>query len=594
MKRSELTAFDSHLEFCIRKVHKSAVRYPWELGFLGGPNTAKDVPKPVGAVPMLPPSTTGSSGPRGEDVGDSLAVRTCRKLLCRQPLIEWEQKRVAQRDAILKKWLAIVLRDPMYFDVSRSILASLSRGFHTSTLKETLSSIFAQKSSATLQSRVGPMLRYVYFCNRVGRTPFPIDEPVVFEYMLDEATTAAPTYLRSFLGSLAFCFHVLGLAGADLALKSARVRGLAAENFLKKRKTMRKMPLRRAELLRLEEIVLGETDHSIFDRHAAGCFLFMAYARARFSDMMNVTSLKLDVVKLGGGPGFAQGFIETEVGRSKTSFSLERKVQHLPMTATVAGVHEKPWGISWNSIVVEAGVTVGAGKPLLPARTQTGWHSLPLSAESGTIWLRSLLQGAEGFDAGRSAQMGTHSLKATCLSWMAKWGVSDDTRRLMGYHVGEKRSTMLVYGRDNTSAGLRVLQTIIDAVKLRTFLPDATRSGMFTPSHGAGNPCGSALEDQCLSSSSEDSADEDQPQHEEVERAEAEVVGSWNAGIRVDKIPPRARFFRHEISRMIHLTKGRSGEKLMCGRSLGDSYLSLAHRPPFLNPVCKQCFSRFM
>ena len=49
------------------------------------------------------------------------------------------------------------------------------------------------------------------------------------------------------------------------------------------------------ELATLEEIVLGRKGRSLPDRHAAGCFLFMVFARARFSDMMNVGKLEFDL-----------------------------------------------------------------------------------------------------------------------------------------------------------------------------------------------------------------------------------------------------------------------------------------------------------
>ena len=410
----------------------------------------------------------------------------------------------------------------MSFEASRSVLASMQRGFKSGTLSETLSAIFSQKSTATLQSRVSPMVRFVQYCGRNSRQAFPVDEAVVYEYLVDESQRCAPTYMKSFLSSLAFCHFVLGLAGAEGSFKSQRVRGLATQSFLEKRKTTQRLPLLHGEVLRLEKIVTGEIGASIQDRHAAGCFLFMVYARARFSDMMNVESIKLDVVEVDGQ---VRGFIETEVGRSKTSFSLERKVKFLPMTATVQGLLDKPWGVSWSAVIPEAGIEVASDKPLLPGRTTRGWHTLPLSAEGGTAWLRSLLGTGP-----RTPGIGTHSCKSTCLSWLAKWGVDDDTRRILGYHVLDKRSTMLIYGRDNTSHGLRVLQEVVDAIRRRKFNPDLTRSGMFLecPDNSVDANRKDSGEKQ-ISSSSEDSGDEEFREHERVEEAEAEVVGPLNA-----------------------------------------------------------------
>ena len=193
--------------------------------------------------------------------------------------------------------------------------------------------------------------------------------------------------------------------------------------------------------------------------------------------MMNVSKISFEIVEKDGD---ICGYIESEVARSKTSFSVERKVRLLPMTAAIQGVGLEPWGSAWKQVIDEAGIEVGAGKPLLPGRTPEGWHSLPLSAEAGTAWLRVLLQSDESFDKRRFDHLGTHSCKCTCLSWLAKFGTDADVRRLMGYHVADRMSTMMIYGRDNTSAGLRILDGIINSIRTGGFVPDANRAGMFS------------------------------------------------------------------------------------------------------------------
>ena len=579
-------AMAGHLDYCLRKVQKTAVNYPWELGFLKQDKRLFEPPQPIGMVPLAPALDSSSH----EDVeSSSFAVsKLGHDAFCKMPLIEWERRLLAQRETAIYKWKKIVLLEPMQFEVTRNFWTSVRGGFSTGRLTETLQNVFAGKSTSTLNSRAGPILRYIAFCKRHGRTTFPVSEAGVYEYMLYEESHAAPTYLRSFISSLAFSYHVVGLSGAKCIVESVRVRGLATKCFLNKRKVLPRRPLFAYEILTLEEIVLGEQRKPLADRHVAGCFLFMLYARARFSDMMNVTALSLDTVSV---QEEVKGFIETQVGRSKTSFTVERKTRYLPMSATVNGLAEKPWGVAWKEVIEKNAIEVGPNKPLLPARTRNGWHTLPLTAEAGTQWLRTLLQ-VRGDPPIRCGELGTHSLKTTCLSWLAKWGTDADTRRLMGYHVADRFSTMLIYGRDNTSAGLRELQTTIDAVKVGDFLPDRTRSGMFANALATKEAPGDDAES--VSSSSEDSFDEENPQHDELEKAEKTVLDKFDSGVDLSKIPDDVAFFRHCLSRVIHLTEDESGARFRCGRDVASSYTQLDERPSVLIPICKQCFGRFV
>ena len=178
-----------------------------------------------------------------------------------------------------------------------------------------------------------------------------------------------------------------------------------------------------------------------------------------------------------------------------------------------------------------------------------------------------------GFEKERWPKLGTHSAKSTCLSWMSKWGTNPDVRRLMGYHVGDKCSTMMIYGKDNTSAGLRELDMIITAIRNEDFRPDFPRAcmfrkGLFSAADGMdlGEDVGRKGDCSSDDDSSSDSADDDKPDHAELEAAEDAVVGRWDGGVDIGKLPTDASFSRHNISRIIHLSDGGSAGKFVCGR----------------------------
>ena len=158
---------------------------------------------------------------------------------------------------------------------------------------------------------------------------------------------------------------------------------------------------------------------------------------------------------------------------------------------------------------------------------------------------------------------------------------------------------MLIYGKDNTSAGLRETDVILEAIRHQEFAPDAKRADMFPRADEASKQ--KILEEQdqsgfdgfCSGSSTEDSADEDQPDHEAHEKAESAVLGKWDGSVDTSKLPDEAVYFRHPLSRTIHIQEDESGLRFMCGRDISKVYMALESRPQSLLPTCRQCFSRF-
>ena len=73
-------------------------------------------------------------------------------------------------------------------------------------------------------------------------------------------------------------------------------------------------------------------------------------------------------------------------------------------------------------------------------------------------------------------------------------------------------------------------------------------------------------------SSSVDSADEDRPDHVELEAAEEAVIGRWDGGIDVERLPADASFSSRNISRIIHLDDCGTAGRFGCGREASLSY----------------------
>ena len=139
---------------------------------------------------------------------------------------------------------------------------------------------------------------------------------------------------------------------------SGRTKGVSHAWFVRKRNLLQRPPLSVAQLTRLEDIV-GDERRAPQDRIAAGFFCFVAYSRSRYSDALNVTDLKLDVVVVNGKK---PGFIEAQTNRVKTSLTLQKKTMFLPISAPINSVAGSDWASTWVRLRASEGLHTGSGK----------------------------------------------------------------------------------------------------------------------------------------------------------------------------------------------------------------------------------------
>ena len=187
----------------------------------------------------------------------------------------------------------------------------------------------------------------------------------------------------------------------------------------------------------------------------------------------------------------------------------------------------------------------------------------------------------------------------------------------LGYHAKAVDGTEVVYGRDNMSAPLRVMISVLDEIVDGVFMPDETRSGMLKKSvnifggfdvstsqgiqqseRNKGDISGSAetgshqvelleIDDDAISdfSESEESCDESEPDHDDTEDAIAAVVGRWRPIGDVDD-NSTAVYVRHSISRMLHVAADEYADRFMCGRDLSSVSFKLDAKPKVFHPMC--------
>ena len=581
-----MDAFEGHLQHCLRQNWGSIYRPFYEA------RPPVRVPVPVLGYPVPSGAFFVDIALRDSDepelpqrVVDLQVFRGKRSL----ETDSWEANLASQRVAAIRKWTGVLLTNLPCFTLGRQLTKDGPLG---PSLGDSLKHIFSNKATGTLHNRVGPVLRFISWCKQNSVCSFPIREEIVYRFMFEQSGSASPTFLRSFLVSISFSWHVLGLSGALDVVESQRVIGLARHDFLRKRKTRPRDPLT-VNMVRALEDFLFESRAIARDRSAAGCFLLCVYMRARCSDMLFLEDLIVDEVNIDGIP---EGYIEGSVTRSKTSYTAERKTRLLPMAAPRIGVTGRDWFHEWKSACVESGKPSGQGVPLLPAPSPNGWNKVPLRASEAGDWLRKILT-ACGIDRSLLTNVGTHSLKATCLTWCAKFGIGQDVRRHLGYHVESGDRTMLLYSRDTAAHPLRELERVIRAIRTEQFYPDMTRSGYFrrqNPNLGPDQPDeAEPLSIDSSSSSSEDSQDEEDREldADAEEQAQEIVLDPWSEfPLMQGRADRRLEAFRNKQTRYVHLIADDAGTKFHCGRQVGESYFKLEPLPKFFTPQCKQCF----
>ena len=586
MNSSFDSAFETHVDYCRMRVWSSIYRPIWETNpALSQVRVIRGTTSPAGLI-LVDTPISEEHADDAQPVSGLVRFRQKRNATD----LTWAQQLNTQRVAAITKWVKIILIFPAAFDLGRKWDKDAPLG---TSIAAGLKHVFSGKATGTLHNRAGPILRFIQWCHAHGVIPFPVREHHVYEFMKAIGFEAAPTFLRSFLVSMTFCNFILGLTGSDEVTSSQRVQGCARESYLTKRKLCQRPPLT-VDQVKALEIYVADMLGPPRDVYAAGCFLLCVFMRARFSDMLHMTDIVADEISV---DGMVAGYIESKVTRSKSAYTTERKTMLPPMAAPLIGTSGRNWFRSWQKARLLCSVPKGTEMPLLPQPAANGWLKTPMSAAAGGDWLRKILM-ALRFSQTEVQNIGTHSCKATCLSWMAKAGVDLSCRRLLGYHVDPTTKTCLVYSRDAVSGPLRELDRVLKMIRALEFSPDSTRSGYFlnvaTGSAPVDQESQHDTEDGDDASDSEDSEDEEpsEEQHAAAEKAIDEVVGEWSEHSTLEGLGlgDDAALFQNRNTRYYHICANESEMHFRCGRDISASYIKVERRPRFFSPQCRTCF----
>ena len=523
----------------------------------------------------------------------------------------------SKRQGLCSGWASILILNLEAFTLGQNLIAD-RRVVERADVLESVNYCIAGKATSTVLKRLQAMVLYAKYGASHGIQMFPLSEAGVYAYMdfLVKDSKSKPTSGKSFLEAVRFAGGVFGLRGFE-GLTSTRVAGAAEKLARTAPPTSQAAPLSVEQVKVLEHMACDA--ESMGDRVLLGGMLIMLYGCARNSDVARATEIRIDLCdfeedELGEDePG---GYIELSVVGSKGARSVKLRRAILPVVAPMLTVSGRPWWTSW----MDARRSIGASfsgeldKPILCRLSPLGEpEPMSLQATETGAMLRCVL----GVPSGSTNTIRSHSLKVTCLSWLAKYGIPLEYRRSLGHHLDVSAQSAECYSRDAMAPALRKLCEVVKAIERGNFSPDATRSGRFKkvvaadrgsattmpvvalrPLEDKPRETAEAVESEANTDSvAGDSTDSDEssdaepladiaiPDTEVLTRLTTEDMRPKFVAVRGDTV-----MWRHSESGKQHL-QILGQDRLVCGRIVSSNYSKSADAPIEECVKCHTCFS---
>jgi hypothetical protein len=582
----------------------------WETGYLGfvmgnSPLLASATRDPM-RMSLVPQQVLGDVRPRLQDLhadtaskpASASAERTdAASTVARKRRIDditIQDPNDAKLDDALRTWRGLVGEMGDSCVLYRQLVAC-----ETDQLaNRTFAAVFHGKPAGTLMKRASSMRMYVRWARAARLSPFPLTEEIVFRYVDDLGLEGAPpTRARSFTEALNFSKGYVGLGGVTDILSSRRVQGAASASYSRKREVRKRFPLTKVECIKLETL-LSDSSAPPRDRILAGFLLMCLYSRVRVGDATRIKhEPTLDVAESG------HGYLEAGMHEHKTSARV-RAIVSLPVAGPAVGIGGTNWAEQWLALRRESGLNAERDRCLTRTPGIDGtWSHRRLSTQDCSVWFREVLSRITPMEPERLRSIGSHSLKATLLSWLAKFGVSPASRRRLGGHVKPGDRTMAEYSRDELAGPLRDLDRVLTAVRLGVFAPDNTRSGRFAHDDGAAEVLAEdfpGAETPRLSAPSSDSCSSDSSTVSELVDTDdsssddaqicAVAVEVASGSSRHEDLPeaPASGLVRNLANGILH--GARDTRRLLCGRAYPQQCAALSDWPVKPWPLCRDCF----
>ena len=374
------------------------------------------------------------------------------------------------------KWLSILMICLQASDVGRNIAALGSIDEHHSEAMEIVEAVIGVRSFHTAICRANAILKFLR--ETLADLPdiaMPFSEELVWKYFHRLKMTSGATAASSMLSALRYAKYVMGFECMDAILCSKRLKGLSDIMFASKRKLQQALTLT-VQQVRALHYVLENSGADNCDRAAAGFLLTAVYGRCRASDLSFLDSVKHDHDEHGG-------FVELFTTVHKTGRSAAKKATLLPILCPAIGVT----GTNWAAVALEVFAQMGLSfdgvisGPLLRPPSHEGPFLCCRNVTSNEIGklLRGLVGEVVEVLDHHSPHLSSHSLKATSLSWAARYGMTWADRAILGRHQSHTNETVAVYSRDLSVGPVSRFADVVREINRGSFCPDAERSRYF-------------------------------------------------------------------------------------------------------------------
>ncbi|CAE7848824.1 unnamed protein product, partial [Symbiodinium necroappetens] len=466
------------VELSAKRRRTNIPKLPWETGpmsmiFSAGPVVpARDwscsgVLLSAGASEQV--VSDGFEGVAPQELGQVTAAFGKRLLRMRAPTSE-EQIRAAA----LKRLKLLVCLDPTASKLGVSLLDQMQNLCDDETVARSISDAFRAKASQTLIKRAGSLERFARWCfDQDLPSPFRADEQIMYRYLCDlRASGAKPTSPNHFLQAWRFLHGAIGLIHSPPSdVISTRCEGASRDQYLTKAPLRQKSPLTRHQVEELERGAVESTDTK--EVCVLGQILFCLHASCRWSDSQRIVSIARQE---------ANGVVLLVVDAltAKHTYSQESQRVLLPYAALGRGLSGHDWSEAWLSAREAEGLVVGKDMCLPSLRSDgSGWLGVRMSSTEGQIFLQEGLAGVDK-SAVPLSQLGTHSLKATLLTWAQRSPVVPFKmweRKLMGHHSLGKERSALTYSRQAYATLMGKVQAMMESIAAGNFDPDMCAAG---------------------------------------------------------------------------------------------------------------------
>ena len=600
---------------------ESPVVLPWDRGCWKHVVAGKSLFTVQPAVlkrPLPPPiaysSSPGDQHPHDKRHRSQISVATSWHQVVKSGCEDsWTEMRDSKFQTALRRWLDVLLQLPP----NCGIVVQLKQVGDTSHQLRMLRDIFAKKAPQTLLKRCHSFLRFVCHLKDVGET-FPGTEQGFYGFLCRLRDAGASTSnLQSVVQALNFAQHVVGLPELTVVTTSRRCIGaVGTRNVGPKRQAH---PFTVSELLVLHSVLL-DTNEDPWNRVFAGTVLFAVYSRSRWMDMQHAETMEVDT----DFTGFAV-YVELHISVHKCQESTAFRNTFLTAVAPNLGITAEPWIQAWLDVRTRLGIDFNLGLPTLPAPNSDGLPTKrPLSTDEMKHWLQ-LVFTSKGLSLdGR--RLTSHSCKCTLLSWLAKHGDDWADRMALGGHVSFMKSA-IVYSRDAMARPIRVMEKLLQDIRLGRFCPDESRSGRFKDIPTGDAATGSDFAELSFADSGldlfslqpesktdaarvvidleENDANEVKTESHENSSSDSDALttsssedeaGAQCTGasrlMRLPTVPDSLKLIQHTKYKTLHLMEKQNEKIMLCGRAMVQGRYDAAGEARFDTPCCHQCWKR--